>query len=113
MNAQNQMTPIQSTQLVNDVECVVLVGWGYDLKYMQPWDSVSLRLGSERYYAEPVQREDIAKQLGNEALLESGLLFILPKAAFDGQTSAELMLMDFDNKAYAMERVEILYDTCN
>ncbi len=113
VNAQNQMTPIQSTQLVNDVECVVLVGWGYDLKYMQPWDSVSLRLGSERYYAEPVQREDIAKQLGNEALLESGLLFILPKAAFDGQTSAELMLMDFGNKAYAMERVEILYETCN
>lgn len=51
--------------------------------------------------------------MGNEALLECGMLFVIPREAFEHQTSAELMLMDFGSKGYARERVEILHETCN
>lgn len=113
VNEKNQLTPEQNTQLVNDVESVVLVGWSYDKKYRKPWDTVCLQVGNDRYYAERVQREEIADQLGNEALLECGMLFVIPREAFEHQTSAELMLMDFGSKGYARERVEILHETCN
>ena len=72
-----------------------------------------LQVGNDRYYAERVQREEIADQLGNEALLECGMLFVIPREAFEHQMSAELMLMDFGSKGYARERVEILHETCN
>ena len=106
VNEKNQLTPEQNTQLVNDVESVVLVGWSYDKKYGKPWDTVCLQIGSDQYYAQRVEREEIADWLGDKALLESGMLFVIPKEAFEHQTSAELMLIDFGSKAYARERLQ-------
>ncbi|MDE6362780.1 MAG: glycosyltransferase family 39 protein [Lachnospiraceae bacterium] len=113
MNSQNQIRTDYGTQTIEGVESVVLVGWSYDKKYMSSWDSVYLDLDGKKYYAEFVERGDIAVRLGNEALLECGMLFFIPKAEFDNQVSAELMFIDFGNKVYAKERVEILHETCD
>lgn len=107
VDEQNHIAAKQDTQLINDVESVVLVGWSYDKAYVHTWDSVYLQLGDECYYAELVEEADIAEQLENPELLRCGILLIIPKYAFENQDNAVLTLMDTANKVYARQNIAI------
>ena len=106
VHGQNQIMLPQSPQAVNGVNQVVLVGWSYNQEMMCPWTSVYMRIGGSNYYADLVERPDVAEAFRNEALVNSGMLFIIPWEAFEQEQEAVLYCIDAENRMYEQINME-------
>lgn len=108
VRGQNQIMLQQSLETVDGVDTAVLVGWSYNQEMMCPWTSVYMRIGGENYYADAVERPDVAEMFQNEGLLNSGILFIIPSEVFEQEQQAVLYCMDGQNKMYVQMNMELM-----
>ncbi len=96
---------ILTTSAVTDVQgtpSLVLVGWAYNSAGNSCWDDIFIIAGSHTYRPEIVERTDVVDANGgNEELLNSGVLFIIPQSELQDIDSARLVCIDTDNKTKA------------
>lgn len=108
VHGQNQIMLQQSLETVNGVDTAVLVGWSYNQEMMCPWTSVYMRIGGKNYYADVVERPDVAGMSQNEGLLASGILFIIPREVFEQEQQAVLYCVDGQNRMYVQMNMEVI-----
>lgn len=78
----NILNLTQATQNIEGMEYIVIVGWSYDSESDKVWDKVYLQIGTQYYTADVTEREDVVELMQNTDLLQSGILFVIPKDKF-------------------------------
>lgn len=83
-----------SIQEIDGEKKFVLVGWSYNEKERVLWDEVYLKYGNDKFFAEKVERADLAEVLGDGSLTECGLLFIIPADKIPRGEKVSVICMD-------------------
>lgn len=106
---ENNTILVQSaTQLIEGKEYVVLVGWAYNIEDVHAWDYVCLMDEDGNYYtADIVERADVVEETGQEQLQQSGLLFVIPKEAFDGRKNLLVIGIESENGKYMKSQINV------
>lgn len=96
---------ILDTSTAADVQgtpSLVLVGWAFNSADDSCWDDMFIIAGNHTYRPEIVERADVVDANGgNEELLNSGVLFIIPQSELQDIDSARLVCIDSDTKTKA------------
>lgn len=98
---------IQSaSQVIEDREYVVLVGWAGNAEDDCSWDYFCVTDDKGNYYiADVVERQDVVESTGKEDLLQSGLLFVIPKEELEGKEKLWMVGIDSKNRKYMKEEI--------
>ena len=102
---------ILDTSAATDVQgtpSLVLVGWAFNSADASCFDDMFLVADTHTYRPEIVERADVVDSNGgNEELLNSGLLFIIPQSELQNIHSAKLVCIDSDTKTKAELQIQI------
>lgn len=101
--------PLHSaSQMIDDRECIVLVGWTGNAEDNCAWDYFCLTNEEGNYYiADIVEREDVVESTGQDHLRQSGLLFIIPTEELTGKDKLWMVGIDSKNKKYMKEEIRL------
>lgn len=102
---------ILDTSMATDVQgtpSIVLVGWAFNSTDNSCFDDIFIVADAHTYRPEIVERTDVVDSNdGNNELLNSGLLFIIPQSDFQNIHSAKLVCIDSDTRTKAELPIQI------
>lgn len=93
----NQCIMPGAVQEIDGEDMFVLVGWSYHEEEGTLWDDVYIVSGNDSFYAQKVERTDLAETLRDESLLECGLLFLIPRDQLPDGAEVTLKCIDKAN----------------
>lgn len=97
----------QWSQEIEGEDSLVFVGWSYNKGDQTTWDVMYFLAGDNRYEVELVERADVVEEMGNEDLLHTGLLGIIPIDQINDLTEIVLVCIDGENRKYYEENITL------
>lgn len=99
---------LSNTVEINGKQSIVLVGYTYDESDNCIWDEIGLNIEQDDYIYELAERPDVIEQTGNPDLLNTGMVFVIPKDAIQDMDTLYLTAVNYENQKYLKVPLQIL-----
>lgn len=96
-----------AVQEIDGEDMIVLVGWSYNEEKSVLWDDVYIMSGNDSFYAQKVDRADLAEIVGDESLLGCGLLFIIPRDQMPSGVNVTVKCIDKANHEIGIQTLRV------
>lgn len=110
VDEENVVAIEQWRQEIEGEDCLVFVGWSYNEMDQTTWDAMYFMAGDARHEVELVERVDVVEETGNEDLLHTGLLGIIPIEQLNDLTEIVLVCVDGKNRKCYEEKIALRWE---